>query len=386
MDPVGSVFFFERCLFCSLLSVVLWLLCRKTSRMVRLGLKPLCLFVFLAMLRLVLPVELPFTQIVSSRKILVWVQRGFRIRLAQLGGHSIQTGDVFLFVWLWGAALLLGQFLWQWARHGRYMAQCPSMPREMMEKVENWLPGFRGQVRLAAGSGTPYVIGFFRPAIFLPDADYKEGDLRLILLHEWQHFRNRDQWSKLLCYLLCCIFWWNPFLWLLKNKMDQLLELRCDYAVLAKLKKEECADYYTVLLKMYQSMQKQKGFEPEGIPALIGDYSHNIILQRFQMGQSFSQMQKPNKVLSMVFSGVLVTAFCVSYGVIFQPQGLPPAAHDGDSEIVEDTIFYDEKSIVSNFYCYFDVFFSVCSCHGCKIASGADGNWRRTRRRDRVVL
>ena len=215
--------------------------------MVRLGRKPLCLFVFLAMLRLVLPVELPFTQIVSSRKILVWVQRGFHIHLAQLGGHSIQTGDVFLFVWLWGAALLLGQFLWQWARHGRYMAQCPSIPREMMEKVENWLPGFRGQVRLAAGSGTPYVIGFFRPAIFLPDADYKEGDLRLILLHEWQHFRNRDQWSKLLCYLLCCVFWWNPFLWLLKNKMDQLLELRCDFSVLKKIDRSQQDDYLDIV-------------------------------------------------------------------------------------------------------------------------------------------
>ena len=121
--------------------------------------------------------------------------------------------------------------------------------------------------------------------------------------------------------------------------MDQLLELRCDYAVLGKLEKEECADYYAVILKTYQSMKKQKGFEPEGIPTLIEDHSHNIILQRFEMGQSFSQMQKPSKVLSMVFSGVLVTAFCVSYGVIFQPQGLPPAAHDGDSEIVEDTIF-----------------------------------------------
>lgn len=215
--------------------------------MVRLGLKPLCLFVFLAMLRLVLPVELPFTQIVGSRKILVWVQRGFRIHLAQLGGHSIQTGDVFLFVWLLGAALLLGQFLWQWARHGRYMAQCPSIPREMMEKVENWLPGFRGQVRLAAGSGTPYVIGFFRPAIFLPDADYKEGDLRLILLHEWQHFRNRDQWSKLMGYLLYCMFWWNPFLWLLKNKMDQLLELRCDFSVLEKIDTVQQDDYLDIV-------------------------------------------------------------------------------------------------------------------------------------------
>ncbi len=185
-------------LFCSLFAAVLWLLCRKTSWMVRLGLKPLCLFVFLAVMRLVLPIGLPFVQVIGSEKILIWAQRGFRIPLVQLGEHSIQTGDVFLFVWLAGAALLLGRFLWQWVRHSRQMARCPSMPREMMEQVENWLPGFRGQVRLAAGSGTPYVIGFFRPVIFLPDADYKEGELRLILLHEWQHFRSRDQWSKLL--------------------------------------------------------------------------------------------------------------------------------------------------------------------------------------------
>ena len=133
--------------------------------MVRLGLKPLCLFVFLAVLRLVFPIELPFVQIVGSRKILVWVQRGFRIHLAQLGGHSIETGDVFLFVWLLGTALLLGRFLWQWARHGRYMAQCPSISREMMEQVQSWIPGFRGQVRLAAGQGTPCVVGFFQMCI-----------------------------------------------------------------------------------------------------------------------------------------------------------------------------------------------------------------------------
>lgn len=132
---LNTLSFSNAVFFCSLFSVVLWLLCRKTFWMVRLGLKPLCLFVFLAVLRLVLPVELPFSWIVGSRKILVWVQDGFHIRIAQLGGHSIETGDVFLFVWLWGAALLLGRFLWQWARHGRFMAQCPSIPQEMMDQL-----------------------------------------------------------------------------------------------------------------------------------------------------------------------------------------------------------------------------------------------------------
>ena len=319
--------FFNAVFFCSLFSVVLWLLCRKTSWMVRLGLKPLCLFVFLAVLRLVIPIELPFVQIVGSRKILVWVQRGFRIRLAQLGGHSIETGDVFLFVWLWGAALLLGRFLWQWARHGRFMAQCPSIPQEMMEQVRSWIPGFRGQVRLAAGQGTPYVVGFFRPVIFLPDADYKEQDLHLILLHEWQHFRNRDQWSKLLCYLLCCVFWWNPFLWLLKNKMDQLLELRCDFSVLEKIDTVQQDDYYEMLLGTYRAA-REKHSMPEGIAALASSHRH-VILQRFQMGGHFSRMEKQSKVERRILMGLMTAAFIGSYLVIFQPQGFPPPVEDG---------------------------------------------------------
>ena len=88
--------------------------------------------------------------------------------------------------------------------------------------------------------------------------------LHLILLHEWQHFRNRDQWSKLLCYLLCCVFWWNPFLWLLKNKMDQLLELRCDFSVLEKIDTFQQDDYYEMLLGTYRAAR-----EKHSMPCLL---------------------------------------------------------------------------------------------------------------------
>ena len=197
----------------------------------------------------------------------------------------------------------------------------------MMEQVQSWIPGFRGQVRLAAGQGTPYVVGFFRPVIFLPDADYKEQDLHLILLHEWQHFRNRDQWSKLLCYLLCCVFWWNPFLWLLKNKMDQLLELRCDFSVLEKIDTVQQDDYYEMLLGTYRAA-REKHSMPEGIAALASSHRH-VILQRFQMGGNFSRMEKQSKVARRILMGLMVVLYICSYLIIFQPQGFPPPVEDG---------------------------------------------------------
>ena len=121
-------------------------------------------------------------------------------------------------------------------------------------------------------------------------------------------------------------------IWLLKSKMDQLLELRCDRAVLSKLSKEEQVAYYAMLLEVYQSIKKQKHSKPEGIPALASAHSHSIVLQRFQMGRSFSQMKKQSKALSIAFSAALVVAFCVSYGVIFQPRDLPETVQSGKSE------------------------------------------------------
>ena len=331
--------FLNAIVFFSIFSLILFFLCRKTSWMERMGLRPFWLFVCLAVVRLVLPIEMPFSQILGSWTVLPAIQRFLKYSLFRWQRYDITVFGVLIAVWIAGAGILVCRFIWQWIAYSKRTSRYPQAPEEMLEDVKAWIPDFWGRVRFVETGSVPHFSGFFRPAIFLPMMDYEIQDLRLILLHEWQHFRNRDQWSKLIGYLLCCLFWWNPFIWILKSKMDQLLELRCDYAVLAKLKKEECADYYTVLLKTYQSMKKQKGFEPEGIPALIGDHSHNIILQRFQMGQSFSQMQKPSKVLSMVFSGLLMAAFCVSYGVIFQPQGRPSTAYDGKGEIVQGEIF-----------------------------------------------
>ena len=318
-------------IFASIFAAFFYIVLRKTSWMIRLGLKPLLLFFFLAVFRLVLPVEFPFSRIVGSQKILPGMGKILHGPLVHLGGYEIQVWSVLAFFWIASTVFLIGRLVWQWARYMRRMAGYPKAPMEMMQDLKQWLPKFHGEVRIAEGNTVPCVIGFFRPVILLPAWDYEMQNLRLVFLHEWQHFRNRDQWTKLLCYLLCCLLWWNPLMWMLKGKLDQFLEVRCDFGVLRKLEKGEQEDYYSMLLHAYRSSLKWSG--PEGIPALARGHSHSGILQRFQMGENFSAMEKQSRKIGMVFSALIIAMFCLSYCVIIQQRDMGPEVAENGNQI-----------------------------------------------------
>lgn len=86
----------------------------------------------------------------------------------------------------------------------------------------------------AQGLATPFVLGFFRPRIYLPlglDADQRT----YVLCHERFHLRRRDQWWKLLAFALAAVYWWNPTVWGCYALFCRDLEMSCDEAVLAQL-------------------------------------------------------------------------------------------------------------------------------------------------------
>lgn len=312
---------FNALLFTSLFAAVLYFLCRKTSWMERVGLGPFLSGLALTVVRLLLPIEMPFVQIIGSWTVLPAIRRFFCRSLFSWQGHEVQLSAVLGAVWLGGTVFLLCRLLWQWIRYQRQMARYPLAPAELMEDIRQWIPSFQGEVRMIP-RGVPYVSGFFYPTVFLPQREYSQEELRLILLHEWEHFCQRDQWSKLLCHLLCCLVWWNPLLWMLKRQMDRMLELQCDFAVLRDLTEEEQQDYYSMLLREYQGAGKKAAVAP-GIPALAGEHRHEAILQRFQLGLNFSQVGKGSRKWGVLLSAGMVLAFCLSYGVFFQPQSLP---------------------------------------------------------------
>ena len=91
-------------------------------------------------------------------------------------------------------------------------------------------------------SGSPFLLGLFRPRIYVPGGMEGE-DLRYALAHEKVHLRRGDHWFRLLAWLICSFHWFNPLVWLAFFLVGRDMELSCDEAVLDRLgdvRKEYC--------------------------------------------------------------------------------------------------------------------------------------------------
>ena len=84
------------------------------------------------------------------------------------------------------------------------------------------------------GLRTPFVLGCFRPKIYVPFR-MEPGELAHILLHERTHLRRGDPWWKLLGFGILAVYWWNPAVWLCHSLFCRDMEMSCDEAVLRKL-------------------------------------------------------------------------------------------------------------------------------------------------------
>ena len=96
---------------------------------------------------------------------------------------------------------------------------------------------------------TPFVMGIFRPKIYLPAA-LEVSEREYIIAHENHHIRRGDHIFKALGFLALAIHWFNPLVWLAFGLAVRDMEMSCDEAVIRKLGENVRADYSASLLKL----------------------------------------------------------------------------------------------------------------------------------------
>lgn len=85
------------------------------------------------------------------------------------------------------------------------------------------------QLRQSYQNTTPYVEGLPTPRVVLPVANYTQDELRVILVHEMMHYKQKDLLLKWVTYLLLIFHYFNPFAWILFAKIKKWSEFACDY-------------------------------------------------------------------------------------------------------------------------------------------------------------
>jgi len=81
---------------------------------------------------------------------------------------------------------------------------------------------------------TPFVLGVFRPKIYLPSA-MNEGDSELVIAHETAHLRRLDHIWKPMGFVILALHWFNPLVWLAYVLLCRDIEFACDEKVIKQL-------------------------------------------------------------------------------------------------------------------------------------------------------
>ncbi len=153
--------------------------------------------------------------------------------LAQVS-RVLTAQDYLTFVWLLGiAVMLLYSFVSYW---------------KLRRKLKVVVP-YRKGIYIADDIDTPFVMGIFRPTIYLPGS-LEPWERTFIIAHERHHIKRGDHIFKALGFLALTIHWFNPFVWAAFALAGRDMEMSCDEAVIRRMGEDVRADYSAALLNL----------------------------------------------------------------------------------------------------------------------------------------
>lgn len=97
------------------------------------------------------------------------------------------------------------------------------------------------------GIQSPFILGLLRPQIYIPSY-IEENHIPYIVAHEKEHIRCKDNWWKVLGFVLLTLHWFNPLVWIAYVLMCKDIELACDERVIRSMSAEDKKNYSKSLL------------------------------------------------------------------------------------------------------------------------------------------
>lgn len=257
---------FRHCLPHSLLTLIILLVLRRSSRQSSRTAYWVCIILLLGLLipvQIQLPVSPVVTEPIKTLPLAeIWIESSdapvssvaassFSFSSPRL---NVNGNQIITLLWLGGAAAALAIYLignhqslkmiQRWSKP----AEASSM--ELLRQLQIKLK-LKRKLRLVIcrHTATPCAMGLIRPTIILPDQKWEPEELSLILTHELIHIRQNDCWVRLLCLITRVIYWFNPVVYLLEIHLNQYCEQACDEAVIKNCSLEERHQYGSLLIK-----------------------------------------------------------------------------------------------------------------------------------------
>lgn len=339
---------------CFSVFIILFSIVRRKNRVVfHCGIVPLICLCILSVARTVCIVEFSFTHVVTINSV-NWLYDGMGNTL-QLFGSKITVGVLASVLWFSWTVTECLWFVYKIFASWQYDKQADPVTDPKALRLCRQITGGRASLVFTKRL-SPYVSGFFRPTIYLPYVSFTEDELRYVLMHEWQHFKSKDQWKKSAVYIVSCLLWWNPLVYWLRSDLEQLLELQCDRKVLKQLPADERVSYLRMIAgfcdaSLRSGESDKKSNEKKNV--LMSEFvslekrrqrkKFRLIRQRVWLGMRYGQTPRRQKFWSVALCLIFILAFLASYTINIQPRYWPT---EQDGPLIGD--FPENSVLVEN--------------------------------------
>lgn len=276
------------------------------------------LYVF-CLVRMLVPMEFPWTIPISGGICYNLIYHILSLEVFRLSRYSMTIAQLLGGIWLAGVLVLLLLYARQYYKAAAYFGQMRQSSDPDVKAAFQKVCGETASRIVVVQTSTvqvPCCMGLIRKRILIPDKNYTVQELYYIILHEYNHLNNHDILLMQLINILTILFWWNPFIYLLKKDMNQNIEMRCDQMVVKRISDEERAEYLGVILKEFRESTKGRRTGYAGIAQLLELHGEGMV-------ERFEKVAMPQKEASkkgtIIICLIEVFILVISYLWILQP-------------------------------------------------------------------
>ena len=175
---------------------------------------------------------------------------------------------------------------------------------------------------------SPFVFGIFKPKIYIPYS-IKGEKLGFVLEHEKTHIKYLDHITKLIGFILLCIHWFNPLVWVSYVLFCKDLELACDEAVVRNMSEGKRKSYALTLCDIGVNKAKISA-----CPIAFGEVS---IKERVKATLSYKKVGKIAISLSL--------CLCAIVAVCFMTKPVAQAKVKTEATVVDEAMVPNAESV-----------------------------------------
>lgn len=233
-----------------------------------------------------------------------------------------------------------------------YHLLAPIFVYKRISKTTKKVISGRLPIHLTEGVHTPFLVGFFRPVIVIPELLWDKmmsEERKAVLAHEMAHYKNGDHRSAWILQLSKGLFFWNPLFYVLLNLIKDAQEFSADSKATLQFKdKNAYAKTFLHILERYQ-MEKSH---------LVCMKISGSKKQNFRRLEKLCSPSKDRLALSLSLKWLLVLCMPIlSMGLVFAAAPKASSSEDtskADREIQIIKVRSENQSFMAELEASFD--------------------------------